>query len=438
MGYSTTPGIQGICPDGWHLPTDEEWKRLEGEVDSQYGYPDPQWDSIGWRGFDAGKNLKSTSGWSSGGNGTDLYGFGAKPGGRRSHFGGFQYTGSNGNWWSSSEFDGTYAWPRDLSSSYEGTGRYYSYFNKMWGFSVRCIKEVTPSTTYNLILEAEPLEAGIVSGAGQYETGEEVNITATANPGWEFANWTDVGGIVSETPNFTYTMPAEDVTLTANFVEEQSGFSCGDPLIDSRDGQSYATVQIGDQCWMAENLNVGTRINGSSNQTDNGTIEKYCYSNSEAQCDVYGGLYQWNEMMGYSTTPGIQGICPDGWHLPTDDEWKILEGTVDSQYPVGDPQWDAVEYRGLDAGGNLKSIGTTHWNSPNTGATNSSGFTALPGGFRDTNGSSQFMGSHGLWWSSSPSTISYAWRRFLIYDNPQVFRSYINRSYGFSVRCLKD
>jgi large repetitive protein len=85
--------------------------------------------------------------------------------------------------------------------------------------------------TYNLNLEVSPADAGTVTGAGQYEAGEQVNITAEANPGWEFVNWTDDDGIVSEAANFTYTMPAEDVTLTANFVEEQVGFNCGDPLL---------------------------------------------------------------------------------------------------------------------------------------------------------------------------------------------------------------
>ena len=97
-------------------------------------------------------------------------------------------------------------------------------------------------------------------------------------------------------------------------------FHCGLPLSDSRDGQIYNTVQIGTQCWMAENMNIGTRINGSGDQTNNGTIEKYCYDDNEANCDTNGGLYQWNEMMQYTTMEGAQGICPAGWHIATDAE----------------------------------------------------------------------------------------------------------------------
>jgi len=90
------------------------------------------------------------------------------------------------------------------------------------------------------------------------------------------------------------------------------------PFTDARDGKTYNTVLIGTQCWMRENLNIGTRIDGSQNQTDNGTIEKYCYDDLESNCDIYGGLYQWDEAMQYVTTQGVQGICPAGWHLPTD------------------------------------------------------------------------------------------------------------------------
>ncbi len=107
-------------------------------------------------------------------------------------------------------------------------------------------------------------------------------------------------------------------------------WSCGDALVDSRDSQSYATVQIGTQCWMAENLNIGTIVISGSNQSDNDTIEKFCYNDNTSYCDTYyGGLYQWHEMMQYVTTAGIQGICPTGWHIPTDAEWCVLEQEVD-------------------------------------------------------------------------------------------------------------
>jgi len=116
---------------------------------------------------------------------------------------------------------------------------------------------------------------------------------------------------------------------------------------------------------MAENLNIGSIIQNLDEMTDNGVIEKYCYNNEPSKCNQYGGLYQWNEVMQYTTTSGVQGICPEGWYIPTDDEWKILEGTVDSQYPVGDPIWNNTGHRGYDAGLNLKS--TSGWSSGNNG-----------------------------------------------------------------------
>ena len=211
-------------------------------------------------------------------------------------------------------------------------------------------------------------------------------------------------------------------------------WTCGDAIIDSRDSKSYTTVQIGTQCWMAENINIGTRIDGSGNQTDNATIEKYCYDNSTANCDTYGGLYQWDEMMQYETTEGTQGICPTGWHLPTDAEWCTLENYVDA----GAVSCSATGLRGTDVGGNLKETGTTHWATPNTGATNSSGFTVLPGGWRNySSGSFALLTTNTYFWSSSENG-SDAWSRILKNFHAQVDRSPNNQAYGFSVRCVRD
>jgi uncharacterized protein (TIGR02145 family) len=200
-------------------------------------------------------------------------------------------------------------------------------------------------------------------------------------------------------------------------------------------GQIYHTVAIGYQCWLKENLNIGTRINGSQEQTDNGTIEKYCFDDNEANCNIYGGLYQWDEMMQYTITQGTQGICPNGWHIPTDEEWKILEGTVDSQYGVGDPVWDNSGFRGFDAGKNLKS--TTGWYSNGNG-TNDYGFTTLPGGCRDYDGNFSSIEEYAFFWSSTEYDSGGVWTRGLHYDADVVVRGNSGKAYGFSVRCVKD
>jgi uncharacterized protein (TIGR02145 family) len=217
-------------------------------------------------------------------------------------------------------------------------------------------------------------------------------------------------------------VPVNSKTIIFNFV------ACTD-----NDGNNYTTVQIGMgksvmQTWMAENLNVGTRINGPQAQTDNGIIEKYCSNNDEANCAIYGGLYQWDEMMQYVTNQGAKGICPTGWHLPTDGEWTTLAATLGG---------DGI------AGGKMKSTGTIEagtslWHAPNTAATNESGFTALPGGGRDGNGSFGTLGWYGDWWTSTEGNSILAWDRYIDYDYSIVFRSNFQKSNGSSVRCVLD
>jgi len=207
-------------------------------------------------------------------------------------------------------------------------------------------------------------------------------------------------------------IPTDNMTLTFNFVE------CTDA-----DGNNYPVVGIGTQVWMAQNLNIGTRINGSDEQTDNQVIEKYCYDDLESNCDVYGGLYQWDEMMQYVTTEGTQGICPAGWHVPTDGEWIEL-----TNYLGGE---------GV-AGGMMKESGITHWSSPNTGATNSSGFTALPGGARDYDGSFNGITYNAYFWSSTVSSFTNSWYWFLYYEFEFLCGYPGDKTHGFSCRCMKD
>jgi len=202
------------------------------------------------------------------------------------------------------------------------------------------------------------------------------------------------------------------------------------------EGQVYNTIQIFSQCWLKENLNVGTMIPGGQPMEDNGVIEKYCYSNKPDSCTKYGGLYQWDEMMQYTMQQGVQGICPPGWHIPTDEEWKVLEGAVDSQYGIGDPLWDYDFWRGFDAGTNLKS--TSGWYENGNG-TDLYGFSGLPGGRHDESGTFVLIYEYGYWWTSSYKTYNlWSWSRFLDYLSPEVVRYRFVKMIGFSVRCIKD
>jgi len=170
--------------------------------------------------------------------------------------------------------------------------------------------------------------------------------------------------------------------------------------------------------------------------TNNAVIEKYCYDDDDAICDELGGLYQWNEMMQYTTTQGAQGICPAGWHIPTDEEWKVLEGAVDGQYGIGDPEWDGWDFRGSDIGYRLRS--ESGWHGTYNGS-NSHGFTMMPGGVRYSNdGNFYHSYHHAVLWTSNEDTDNYAWSRFVIGYLDEVYRNSGNREGGISVRCIKD
>ncbi|MFA4907903.1 MAG: FISUMP domain-containing protein [archaeon] len=191
------------------------------------------------------------------------------------------------------------------------------------------------------------------------------------------------------------------------------------------DGNTYQTVKIGNQWWMAENLKVTHYRNGEAipNVTDNTawsnlTTGAYCnYENNSTNVDTYGRLYNW-----YAVDDS-RNIAPTGWHVPTDAEWQTL-----------------VDYLGGEsvAGGKMKETGTTHWRSPNTGATNESGFSALPGGYRHNDGTYNHVGYDGHWWSATEDGSNSARHRTLYYNHSDVYcLSYFKRA-GFSLRCVRD
>jgi len=170
---------------------------------------------------------------------------------------------------------------------------------------------------------------------------------------------------------------------------------------DVRDGKTYKTIKIGNQIWMAENLSYNPG-NGS-----------WAYDNNSSNEAIYGRLYNWET---------AKTVCPSGWHLPNDDEWIEL-----------------TDYLGGKevAGGKLKEIGEIHWLSPNRGATNENGFTALPGGYRNYNGKFFDIGYGGYFWSTTEDS-NYAWPRLVSYNDINVLRSTNYKEEGFSIRCVKD
>ncbi len=240
--------------------------------------------------------------------------------------------------------------------------------------------------------------------------------------------------------------PAETKKHVNNNPHNQST-GCPDANSITYQGQTYRTVQIGNQCWMAENLNVGSMIAQPGYPKDDNVIEKYCPDYNESKCAKYGGLYTWNEMMAYSKEEGAQGICPQGWHLPTEKEWRILEAYADSEFKnPDDPTWEKKDaQRGKDAAKHLKSSSGWHKNhingDPNTNGTDKYGFNALPAGVIRDNLTYAFEGRVAYFWTSTPNPT---WgdlanrRAFREYtDHPE--RSYKAKKYlGYSVRCIKN
>jgi uncharacterized protein (TIGR02145 family) len=195
--------------------------------------------------------------------------------------------------------------------------------------------------------------------------------------------------------------------------------------VNDVDGNHYKTVLIGTQVWMAENLkttkyNDGTAIPLVTDGAAWGALSTpgYCWYNNDAATykATYGAMYNW-----YTVNMGK--LCPTGWHVSTDAEWTTL-----TTYLGGTSI----------AGGKLKETGTAHWASPNTGATNESGFTALPGGYRYYNATYYSIGSNGAWWSSTEASTSSAWYRYVGCDYSYVYRDGSNKGCGFSVRCVRD
>jgi len=217
--------------------------------------------------------------------------------------------------------------------------------------------------------------------------------------------------------------------------EDQNPVSRSEPVMD-RDGNVYATVRIGGRLWMAENLKVTHYRNGdvipdvtdSTEWSNLDTGACTSYGNLLRNRPVYGLLYNW-----HSVNDG-RNIAPDGWHVPTDEDWKELEMALG----MSRSEADRTQWRGTDEGGKLKETGTSHWQSPNRNATNETGFSAIPGGFRYDNGRFNSFGYYAYFWSSTEIDAVNAWFRYLGYGDSYVFRFGSDKRFGFSVRCVQD
>jgi uncharacterized protein (TIGR02145 family) len=445
MQYVINQGTKGICPDFWHLPSDAEWTTLT--------------TFLGGENIAGGKIKETgTTHWSSPNTGaTNSSGFTALGGGYCDGYtGAFDLLKSNAIFWSSSESSSAQTWSRELFYNNATFARHND--DKPHGFSVRCVMNATvqlPEVTTSPIIDITQTNAtsggNVISDGGATVTARGVCWSTSSNPTTTNSHTTDgsgTGGFTSYltglTPNTLYYLRAYAINSEGTSYGNQltfstlsSGFNCGD--IVSYGGQNYNTVMIFSQCWFKENLNIGTRINGTQDQYNNSVLEKYCYNDQDGNCSMFGGLYQWGEMVQYlngasNTTTwnpppsgNVQGICPTGWHIPSDAEWSELVANIG----------------GASLGGDLKSTDLAYWQSPNTGATDWYGFSALGGGYRHYGGnfSAQYM--DGIFWSTLQSlvggTYMAAYSRDLHYNNSNITVNNLRyKTYGVSVRCLKD
>ena len=380
-----------VCPEGWHLPDITELKTLFSAVGGV---------------ATAGTMLKSTEGWhdktdGTSGNGSDSYSFSALPAGVRYYDGDYDSEGSYANFWSSTEYDSNYR-AYSLYLDYDGVSAYlYDYnggsaylydYDENDGFSVRCLKDYKSSSS-------------------------EKNSSSSS--------------IVSSNSSSSSVVPTVSVASPCK-TETEDNCEYG-TLTDDRDGQTYKTVKIGDQVWMAENLNYRY-----IQQTDDGAEEdssSYCYNDDPANCAKYGRLYLWSAAMDSAgIIPGntangcgywencnlgnvkVRGVCPEGWHLPDTTEWNALFNAVGGEETAGIM---------------LKS--TEGWEYNGNG-TDSYFFSALPAGPRDDDEDIY----DAFFWSSTEFNSGLASSMCLFYnfDSAYLFNNFKNS--GLSVRCLKD
>ncbi len=217
----------------------------------------------------------------------------------------------------------------------------------------------------------------------------------------------------------------------------QIPYSFCPPTVTDTNGTIYNTVQIGYQCWLRENLRVrhyNTGIGIPNVTLDNSwqllTTGAMCWYNNDSATyyAIYGALYNWHAV-------NSGQLCPKGWHVPSDDEVKTMEMYLG----MTQAQADSFGWHGTDEGGRLKEAGTAHWNPPNMGATNATGLTVLPGGCRFGNGGYfNHIGNYGYLWTATFYSAPDAWIREFSYNSQRINRIYPFKTFGFSVRCIKD
>jgi uncharacterized protein (TIGR02145 family) len=375
---------RGLCPAGFHVPTDEEWLDLEMEL----GMSSFEANNLGLRGTDQGIRLK-TNLW----GGTNSTGFSALPGRLRYLNGSyFNYVSAFGSWWTSTSI-GANAWFRGLDAANTGVHRDHDPFRM--GLSVRCIQDLDLTSCQDSDGDGVCAEDE-VSGCTE-NVAINFNPTATENDG-----------------SCTYPGPAQ----------------CGGLSTVTFDGHTYALVGIGTQCWFAENLRSDTYLNGDEipgnlnhyQWTSTTTGAQAVFNSDDTYVGLTGRLYNW-----YAVNDA-RGLCPSGFHVPSDGDWIALEVALG----INLDEAVALGWRGTNQGAQLKSSNT---DIPGWDGSNASGFSAVPSEARDGNYGHYTTGYSGIW--TSTPTIQYAWSRLLVTGMDGISRyDSDSRRTGFAVRCV--
>ena len=466
---STNPsGVQGICPTGWHVPSDAEWTKLTDYVSSQSEYVCGNDSSF------IAKALASTTGWESssyyctpGDNPStnNATGFSALPAGC-SFYGDSYLFGESTYFWSATESSYGNVYSRFIDEDgweYSANEVSRSSFDvDLYMFSVRCIRNELAATTslatnvaqtsatLNGVISTPDNVSIIAQGfqwkqemAGSYQT---VNATGT------FMAY----NLTGLTANTTYvyrafataadsTVYGDELSFTTRREGDNDGLPCaGNSIVTDYDGNEYNTVQIGNQCWMKENLRTTHYAHGASIALGSSTSSEtaYCYypNNDQSNVPAYGYLYNWMAVSSYIVSlSGVQGICPTGWHVPSNEEWTQLTDYVSSQsqYVCGDNTYSIAKALASTMGWDGSSSSCTIGNNPS--ANNATGFSALPAGWFSNTASG--FGSQAVFWSATPDMFSN--NLCLMYNDYNGYGGAIYNcghllNHGLSVRCVRN
>ena len=431
---------KNICPSGWHVPSFAQWMNLSvWLVENGYAYENAN--------SHVTKALAATTGWypsSNGGapgndpTGNNSTGFTGLPTEGRVADG--RFIGNLGNraeWWSSS-LQGSFARSIVMLSNYPVINYTNGgYFEKENGVYVRCLKgeliipTITSSSVSSITENSAICGGNIVSDNGDPVTARGVCWSKSPKPTSDGNNSVDGTGtgqftsiIYGLEPGTTYYVRAYATNSSCTTYGNEISFST---TVTDIDGNVYHTVSVGTQLWMVENLKTTRYRNGDLiGSTSPATLDirsesapKYQWASSgnEINASAYGRLYTW-----YSVEDS-RYVCPRGWHVPIDAEWTILT--------------DYLGGLGI-SGGKLKDVGYAHWLSPNTGATNETGFTALPAGYRLSSGVFGGFRTDGLWWSLAEVSTTDAWTLGMGNSYIEAYGGNNAKNSGYSVRCLRD